>query len=125
MTPSRTMCRMSKFARTRSASLGPASRPVAIPDDVDAPGIRKAHGIAQLPKHVYWSGPQRTFNLADRHDRALAYELVLAEGSEDDVRYFIDVDELIDLWPQLVLPRHVRQAWAAWLNQRRGISVAC
>ena len=98
---------------------------MAIPDDIDTPGIRKAQGVVALPARVYWSGPQRSFNLADRHDRALAYELVLTEGTDDDVRYFIDVDDLIDLWTQLVLPGHVRQAWAAWLNERRGISVAC
>lgn len=116
---------MSKFAATRSARIGPASRPVAIPDDLDAPGIRKAQGIVTLPPHVYWSGPPRSFDLADRHDRAIAYELILAEGADDDVRRFIDVDQLIDLWPQLVLPHHVRQAWATWLNERRGIAVAC
>jgi hypothetical protein len=116
---------MSRFARTRSAHLGPASRPVSIPDDLDAPGTRKAQGVVALPPHVYWSGPQRSFNLADRHDRAIAYELVLTEGTDDDIRRFIDVDLLVDLWPQLVLPRHVRHAWADWLNRRRGISVAC
>jgi hypothetical protein len=116
---------MSKFARTRSASLGPASRPVAIPDDIDAPGIIKACGVVELPANVYWSGPQRTFDLDERHDRALAYEHVLTEGTEADVRRFIEVDQLVDLWPQLILPLHVRRAWSAWLNERRGIAVAC
>ena len=39
---------------------------------------------------------------------------VLREGNDDDVRWFVRVDEVIDLWDELVLPCHVRQAWAKW-----------
>jgi hypothetical protein len=38
---------------------------------------------------------------------------VLREGNADDIRRFIDVDELIALWDDLVLPPYVRRAWAA------------
>ena len=119
------MAAMSPFARARSATLGPSTRPVAIPDDVDTPGVEKANGIVELPGRVYWSEPPRRFDLDNRHDRALAYELVLTEGTDDDIRRFIDIDQLVDLWPQLVLPRHVREAWAAWLHDHRGVAVAC
>jgi hypothetical protein len=105
--------------------MGPSARPVAIPDDLDAPGVLKASGVVDLPLRVHWSGPARRFDLMDLHDRALVYELVLSEGTEDDVRHFIDLDQLVELWPRLVLPRHVRKAWAVWLDQRHGISVAC
>jgi len=37
-------------------------------------------------------------DLTDRADRARVYETVLREGTEEDVRYFIDVDVLLDLW---------------------------
>jgi hypothetical protein len=55
---------------------------------------------------------------------ARVYEQVLREGNEDDVRCFIDVDGLIDLWDEVVLPRHVRQAWADWLRRHRGVSLS-
>ena len=115
----------SRFARTLSATLGPVTRPVAIPNDIDAPDAAKAQGVIELPLRVRWSGPPRRYNLADRRDRALVYEQVLTEGTDDDVRRFIDLGQLVDLWPDLVLPRHVRQAWSRWLAERRGTVVAC
>lgn len=50
------------------------------------------------------------------------YEQVLRKGNDDDVRRFIRADDLIDMWDELVLPRHVRQAWADWLELHRGVS---
>jgi hypothetical protein len=120
-----TLGAMSRFERTRSATLGPAARPVAIPDDVDAVGVVKARGLVELPLRVRWSGPTRRYDLRDRRDLALVYEQVLTEGAEEDVRRFVDVDEIVELWPDLVLPRHVRSAWARWLQERRSIVVAC
>lgn len=116
---------MSSFEYTRTATLGPSARPVAIPDDVDAAGVVKERGVVELPLRVRWSGPGRLYDLGDRGDRALVYEQVLAEGTDEDVRRFIDVDQLVELWPELVLPRHVRAAWARWLKERRSIFVAC
>lgn len=98
---------------------------MAIPDDIDAPGVVKASGLVELPLRVRWSGPPRRYNLADRHDRARVYEQVLTEGTDEDVRFYVTLDDLIDLWPDLVLPHHVRRAWARWLATRRGVAVAC
>jgi hypothetical protein len=116
---------MGRFEQTRRAGLGPASRPVAIPDDIDRRDVPRASGLVVLPQRVRWSGPSRTYDLAKRADRALVYEQVLAEGTDDDVRRFIDVAQLVELWPDLVLPRHVRRAWSKWLEERRGITVPC
>jgi hypothetical protein len=80
---------------------------------------------AAKPLRVRWSGPPRHYDLADRKDRARVYEQVLSEGTDDDVRFYVDVDDLIDLWPDLVLPQHVRVAWARWLADRRGVALAC
>jgi hypothetical protein len=110
---------------TRSSTLGPAARPVAIPDDVDAPEVEKASGRVALPLRVQWSRPRREYDLSDDYDRMRVYEQVLREGTEADVRWFIDVDVLIDLWDEMVLPPHVRQAWARWLGERRGLSLVC
>jgi hypothetical protein len=48
---------LSRCAWTRSAMLGPSARPVAIPDDVDAPDVVKARGVIELPLRVRWRGP--------------------------------------------------------------------
>jgi hypothetical protein len=116
---------VSQFARTRSATVGPWTRPVAIPDDIDDRGLVKAAGVVELPSWVRWSGPPRRYDLTNRRERALVYEQVLTEGTEDDVRYFVVLDDLIDLWDDLVLPGYVRTAWATWLEARRGIVVGC
>jgi hypothetical protein len=55
----RTLESLSRCARTRSAMLGPSARPVAIPDDADAPDVVKAHGVIELPPpgSPAWSAP--------------------------------------------------------------------
>ena len=113
------------MARTRTVLLGPASRPVAAPDDADGPGLVKASGQVTLPHHVRWSGPPLQYDLADPIDRARVYEQVLQEGTDDDVRYFVDVDELLAMWDDIVLPTWVRKAWARWFKRHRGVDVSC
>ena len=86
--------------------------------------IVKATGVVELPSWVRWSGPLRRYDLRRRADRALVYEQVLTEGTDADVRTFIVVDDLVELWDDLVLPGYVRTAWADWLAHR-GITVSC
>ena len=77
---------------------------------------RRADHIT-LPPHVRWSG-RSDYNLAARQDRISVYEQVLTEGTADDVRYFVDVDQLVELWDELVLSPHVRAVWEDWLRAR-------
>jgi hypothetical protein len=102
-----------------------SKRPPAIPDDVADPAVVKATGRVTLPARVRWSAPARSYDLADRRQRARVYEQVLVEGVEQDVRELIDVDELVALWNELYLPDHVRRAWADWLVERLGIELPC
>lgn len=102
-----------------------ALRPPVLPDDVDDPGVEKATGMVTLPARVRWSSPTRQYDLEDRGQRARVYEQVLVEGTAEDVRRFIDVDELVALWDELYLPDHVRRAWAAWLAQHRSVQLPC
>jgi hypothetical protein len=104
---------------TRTNELGPAARPVAVPDDLDDRSLPKATGQVELPRHVRWSGPPITYDLADRADRARVYEQVLREGTADDVRFFVDADRLVELWDELVLPPAVREAWTDWIQRHR------
>ncbi|HVC24445.1 MAG TPA: hypothetical protein VND23_01695 [Acidimicrobiales bacterium] len=106
------------MARTRSPWLGPASRPVAIPDDVDDATLVKASGVVELPLHISWSEPSLTYDLSRRADRLRVYEQVLREGTEDDVRYYVDVVELASVFDELVLPPYVRAAWSEWFRRR-------
>lgn len=62
--------------------------------------------------HLWWSGPRRELDLAQRSDRLRAYELVLREGSPNDIEGIVDGVLLCDAWPDLTLPRSLRAAWA-------------
>ena len=96
---------------SRSSTLGPSSRPVAIPFGFDTSSDGKAQGEVELPIHIWWSEPKRVFDLRSTKDRLRVYELVLSEGDEDDVRFYVRYEDLRSLWSQLFLPRHVRDAW--------------
>jgi hypothetical protein len=124
----RALDRWRRTARARAAAHPRSAhdtRPVSIPDDVDDPSAEKALGIVELPLHVRWSHPLRTYDLDNERDRRRVYEQVLREGNDDDVRRFIDVDTLVADWEELVLPSRVRRAWSHWLNRRRGLDLAC
>lgn len=97
----------------------------AVPGDLDTTEVEKPTGVVELPLHIRWSGPPRSYDLGVRRERARVYEQVLREGNEDDVRRFIRTDELIDLWDELVLPRNVRRAWADWLQRHRRVALSC
>jgi hypothetical protein len=104
---------------TRTRRLGPAARPVAVPPDFGDPSLSRAQGRVELPLHIRWSGPAITYDLDDRSDRARVYEQVLREGTEDDVRFYVDPEQLCELWDELVLPPSVRRAWVGWIRGYR------
>ena len=104
-----------RMATTRTPRLGPAARPVAVPAALSDASAPKACGRVQLPLHIRWSGPPVTYDLDDRADRARVYEQVLREGTEADVRFYVQEEHLLELWDELVLPPAVREAWAPWI----------
>jgi transcriptional regulator with XRE-family HTH domain len=73
--------------------------------------VERALGQVVLPLHLSWSVSGRVFDLRDRGDRSRVYEAVLREGSAADLLVFIDGVLLVDVWPDLVVPREVRRAW--------------
>lgn len=107
------------MAATRTRKLGPAARPVAVPADFDDVSRTRAQGRVQLPLHIRWSGPPISYDLGDDSDRARVYEQVLREGTEDDVRFYVDGERLLELWDELVLPPSVRDAWASWIEDHQ------
>ncbi len=70
------------MTHTRTYELGPATRPVAVPEGMDDASVAKAAGRIELPLHIRWSGPPIIYDLDDRADRARVYEQVLREGTE-------------------------------------------
>lgn len=105
------------MAVTRSATLGPSARPVAVPTDLDEGP--KAEGVIRLPLHIRWSGADLAYDLDDPSDRARVYEQVLREGTEEDVRFFVRPDRLLEHWDTMVLPAYVRVAWGESIGRLR------
>jgi len=102
---------------TGRAALGRArhqarpGRPVlVVPDLADLRGPDA--GTVELPLWLYWSRPDRTFDLDEPEMRKWMYEIALREaGSVEDLTTYLDRDTLIALWPRLYLPKGVRRAW--------------
>ena len=71
-----------------------------------------AEGTVELPIWLFWSSPDHTFDLGDQDMRVWLYQTVLREASRpEDLTAYLDGDTLIALWPDLYLPKGVRQAW--------------
>lgn len=100
------------------------SRPVpCIPDDLVDRTLPKASGTVTLPRHIAWSAP-RTFDFDDPSGMKLAYEVVMTEGLDEDVLFYIDLDRLLEVWDDLWLSPYVRDAWTEWLQARNLIPAA-
>jgi hypothetical protein len=69
-------------------------------------------GTVELPLWLFWSSPDSTFDLSKPYMLRSMYETVLGEASHpEDLTTYLDGDTLIALWPDLYLPKGVRQAW--------------
>jgi len=99
------------------AVAGARGRKVVVPNRLPQQPVECAPAVVELPLALNWLRPGRVFRLAERADRARVYEIVLREGGSDDVLRYIDGALLVDLWPDLVLPRDVRAAWSPLITQ--------
>jgi len=71
-----------------------------------------AEGTVELPIWLFWSSPDHTFDLGKPYMLRSLYETVLAEASRpEDLAAYLDGDTLVAVWPDLYLPKGVRQAW--------------
>jgi hypothetical protein len=88
----------------------PGRRAVVVTDLASLRG--PVHGTVELPLRLFWSSPDRSFNLDNPFTRRWLYQTVLREASRpQDLTGYLDRDTLIGLWPQLRLPSGVRRAW--------------
>jgi hypothetical protein len=99
-------------ARTapRKAPARPGRRVLVAADLADLRG--PAEGVAELPLRLFWSAADRTFDLGDTDMLRSMYEKVLrAAIRADELTTYLNAGRLIAVWPDLFLPRDVRQAW--------------
>jgi hypothetical protein len=70
-------------------------------------------GVAELPHRMIWQEPRhRRFDLDDPYQLCRVYEIVLREAIRlDELRTWLDAVTLQRIWPDLYLPRGVRQVW--------------
>ena len=94
--------------RTRFRSR-PGRRALVVTDLADLRG--PVSGTVRLPLWLYWSGPGPAFDLGEPFLRRWLYEIVPREAaSPEDLTSYLG-GTLIALWPDLYLPKGVRQAW--------------
>ncbi len=77
----------------------------------------------ELPFHLYWSDDNNRFDLAKRARLRSMYQIVLTEGSADDIRTYINRALLIDVWDELWLSPAVHEAWDGWIEAHRHTAV--
>ena len=71
-----------------------------------------AHGVVELPLRLFWSAPDRTFDLDQPPMLRELYETVLLEASRPgDLTSYLNGEVLVAVWPDLFLPKGVRRAW--------------
>jgi hypothetical protein len=98
-------------------------RPVAVPDSLDdlkGPGS----GVVELPITLFWSRPDRTFNLDDRYQAIDMYLSVLDRGDVHELASYLNGKLLVELWPDLHLTRAKRLPWQARFAELRPATVA-
>lgn len=88
-------------------------RDVSVPRDLGAlRGLLS--GFVTLPARLFWSGPDPRgvcWDLTDPDRRRDLYEIVLLEGTLDDICELVHGPELVRLWDRMYLPPWIRTAW--------------
>ena len=93
---------------------------IYVPDILPRLSVDRALGRVRLPLHLNWSQRGREYDLSDRRQRARVYEIVLREGTGQDISDYVDGALLVDLWPDLILPAPLRRAWQPLIDTARG-----
>jgi prevent-host-death family protein len=84
-----------------------------------------AHGVVELPLRLFWSAPDRTFDLDQPSALQALYEIVLQEASRpDDLTSYLNGEILVAVWPDLFVPKGVRRAWEEQHPQLRAARLA-
>ena len=92
-------------------------RPFAVPASLDELDGPSASGNIVLPSHLDWSS-RRSYDLDDPRDRRRVYEIVLREGTLDDLRRYVGAEELVAIFDVLFLPQDIHDAWRQLITER-------
>ena len=94
-----------------NASGLPVSRPGWVRDVPTPASLAELRGpltgLVSLPARLFWSGPDPRgvrWDLADAARRRDLYEIVLVEGTIEDIRELVNGAELVRLWDEMYLP---------------------
>ena len=80
-------------------------------------------GVVELPLRLYWSDRHNRFDLADDAELRLLYQIVLTEGTTNDVERFLNIATLLNIWDRLWLPGVVHETWDPWIAEHRRVPV--
>lgn len=121
---------MTGESTTEPGSLSPSSsggdgrvffrdvKPYAVVDDLGQ--LRgPVGGVVELSHSVLWAPGGPYVDLDEPGGRGLAYRAVLAEGTVADLEQILNRDQLIAVWPTLLLPRRVRALWESRFPELR------
>jgi len=92
-------------------------RPYAVASRLWRLEPREALRQIDLAPHLWWSGAPKTVDLSIRAGRLRAYEIVLREGTPDDIVGIVDAVLLCEAWPDLVLPAAARSEWERTIDE--------
>jgi len=95
----------SRYPKARFGETKPYYAPYSL-DSLRGPDS----GVIKLPQSVYW-GPDRRFNLSHRSALREVYQMVLQEGTIEDIIEYLDSSVLLSLWNDLMLPPRVTHLW--------------
>lgn len=87
----------------------PGRRPLVAVSLADLRGPTR--GTVEVPLRLFWSGPDRTFDLGDPADLRSLYEIVLGEAVHAEELAYLNGEKLAEVWRNLFLPKGVRRAW--------------
>ena len=69
-------------------------------------------GQVRVPAHIC-TAPDPVYNIDRLARRRSFYSAVVRDGLPEDQAAFLDRETLLELWPDLNLPRRCRETWTA------------
>lgn len=81
-----------------------------------------AFGSVGLPATLFWSGPDPRavrWGVTDPDRRRDLYEIVLVEGTLDNIMQLVNGPGLVEVWDRMYLPHRVHEAWQSLIDSAR------
>ena len=83
-----------------------------------------AGGVIELSHSVLWAPGGGDVDLDEPGAIHMAYQALLSEGTVADQIAGLNRARLVEVWPELMLPRRVRVLWETRFPELRGAAVA-